>query len=178
MLDFGLYDEHAGLLNLPWLQQLQRGDKRQLQAGFSQPRSAAPPPSGARASDAALRSRQVAVANMILEFDKKNTADAVTRTKLEQLIWEAPHERLKKRTAPDPPPRRCMGLLPRPRTSFSSTRASPRTRGRTSCSGSSTATRPTRSTCCCARSTCRSARSTSRSRWTTTRCAATASSAP
>ena len=64
MLDFGLYEQHAGLLNLPFLKSLSRGslsDKRQL---------------------------QVEVSNWINDFDKKNTADSVTRLKVEELIFE------------------------------------------------------------------------------------------
>ena len=62
MLDFGLYEEHVGILNLPFLQQmLHLRDKRQL---------------------------QVAVANQIHEFDRKNSTESVTRLKLEELIFE------------------------------------------------------------------------------------------
>ena len=64
MLDFGLYEEHLGLLNLPFLQSVSRGatsDKREL---------------------------QVEVSNWINDFDKRNTADSVTRLKVEQLIFE------------------------------------------------------------------------------------------
>ena len=63
MLDFGLYEEYGALLNLPYMQSLQRlDDKRQL---------------------------QVEVANLIAEFDRKNHSDAVTRIKVEALIFEA-----------------------------------------------------------------------------------------
>ena len=65
LLDFGLYEKYAGLLNLPFLQSLKPGsfeDKRQL---------------------------QVEVSNLIHEFDKKNTVDSVTRHKVEELIFEA-----------------------------------------------------------------------------------------
>jgi hypothetical protein len=55
LLDFGLYEEYAGLLNLPFLQSLKSGDKRQL---------------------------QVEVSNWIHDFDKKNSADSVTRLKV------------------------------------------------------------------------------------------------
>lgn len=66
MLDFGLYEEHADVLNLPFLLNLQSlTDKRQL---------------------------QVEVANLIHEFDRKNTTDTVTRLKLELLIFEASYK--------------------------------------------------------------------------------------
>jgi hypothetical protein len=56
LLDFGLYEEYSSLLNLPFLTSLKHGnDKRQL---------------------------QVEVSNLIHEFDKKNTADSVTRIKV------------------------------------------------------------------------------------------------
>ena len=62
MLDFGLYEEYVEILNLPFLQQmLHLRDKRQL---------------------------QVAVANQIHEFDRKNSTESITRLKLEELIFE------------------------------------------------------------------------------------------
>jgi hypothetical protein len=74
MLDFGLYEEHAGLLNLPFLKRLQRlDDKRQL---------------------------QVEVANSIHEFDRKNSTDSVTRIKLEELLFEASHKFLVNKNFP------------------------------------------------------------------------------
>ena len=66
MLDFGLFEEHAALLNLPFMQRLQRlDDKRQL---------------------------QVEVANLIHEFDRKNSTDSVTRIKLEGLLFETSYK--------------------------------------------------------------------------------------
>lgn len=67
MLDFGLFDErHAALLNLPFLQCLQHAaDTREL---------------------------QVEIANLIFEFDKKHTADSVTRSQVEELIFEASYK--------------------------------------------------------------------------------------
>ena len=74
MLDFGLYEEHCGLVNLPLMKRLIRvSDKRQL---------------------------QVEVANMIHEFDRKNTADSVTRIKLEGLIFEASYKFLVNKNFP------------------------------------------------------------------------------
>ena len=74
MLDFGLYEEHCGLVNLPLMKRLIRfTDKRQL---------------------------QVEVANMIHEFDRKNTADSVTRIKLEGLIFEASYKFLVNKNFP------------------------------------------------------------------------------
>lgn len=66
MLDFGLYEEHAAILNLPFLQQmLHLHDTREL---------------------------QVAVANQIHEFDRKNSTESVTRLKLEELIFETSYK--------------------------------------------------------------------------------------
>ena len=58
LLDFGLCEQYASMLNLPFLQSLKGNldDKRQL---------------------------QVEVSNWISEFDKKNTTDSVTRLKVE-----------------------------------------------------------------------------------------------
>ena len=66
MLDFGLFEEHVGLLNVPGLQSLKRGrDTRQL---------------------------QVEVSNMIFEFDQKNSNDSVTRLQVEELLFEVSHK--------------------------------------------------------------------------------------
>ena len=66
MLDFGLYKDYGALLNLPYMQSLQHlDDKRQL---------------------------QVEIANMIHEFDRKNSSDSVTRIKVEELLFEASHK--------------------------------------------------------------------------------------
>jgi len=74
MLDFGLYEEHYGLVNLPMMMRLIRpNDKRLL---------------------------QVEVANMIHEFDRKNNADSVTRIKLEGLIFEASYKFLVNKNFP------------------------------------------------------------------------------
>eukprot|EP00976_Prorocentrum_cordatum_P000473 9557-Prorocentrum_minimum.AAC.2 len=56
MLDFGLYEEHAQLLNLPLMESIKHGkDKHHL---------------------------QVEVSNLLNEEDKRNTADSVTRLKV------------------------------------------------------------------------------------------------
>ena len=66
LLDFGLYEEHAHLLNLPFLHRMHNlHNKRQL---------------------------QVEVATLIHEFDRKNRTDTVTRLKLEELIFEASYK--------------------------------------------------------------------------------------
>ena len=62
MLDFGLYERHSALLNLPHLRCHHDADTREL---------------------------QVEVANLIYEFDRKNTQDAVTRSRVEELLFEA-----------------------------------------------------------------------------------------
>lgn len=62
MLDLDLYHDHSGLLNLPWLENLQhRTNTQEL---------------------------QVEVANLIYEFDRTNTADSVTRSSVEELLFE------------------------------------------------------------------------------------------
>jgi len=65
MLDFGLYDDYVHLLNLPFLQCLQHSDTREL---------------------------QVEISNLIYEFDRKNQSDSVTRSKVEELIFEASYK--------------------------------------------------------------------------------------
>jgi len=66
MLDFGLYQRFVRLLNLPFLNELQhKGDTKEL---------------------------QVEVANMIYEFDRKNSADSITRSRVEELIYETSYK--------------------------------------------------------------------------------------
>ena len=66
MLDFGLFERHVGLLNIPFLHDLQhKSDTREL---------------------------QVEIANKIYEFDRKNTSNAVTRNKVEELIFETSYK--------------------------------------------------------------------------------------
>jgi hypothetical protein len=66
MLDFGLLEKYVGLLNLPLLHNLQhKSDTREL---------------------------QVEIANSIYEFDRKNTADFITRSRVEELIFETSHK--------------------------------------------------------------------------------------
>lgn len=66
MLDFGLYEKHAKLLNLPLLHCLQHAtDTKEL---------------------------QVEVANLIYEFDKKNVNDFVSRSRVEELIFETSYK--------------------------------------------------------------------------------------
>jgi hypothetical protein len=70
MLDFGLFEQYVGLLNLPFLHDLQhKSDTREL---------------------------QVEVANKIYEFDRKNTSNAVTRSKVEELLFETSYKFLGK----------------------------------------------------------------------------------
>eukprot|EP00957_Ditylum_brightwellii_P018422 1386115-Ditylum_brightwellii.AAC.1 len=66
MLDFGLYEKHAGLLNLPFMEELQHVSN--------------------------TRELQVEVANLIYEFDRKNNADSITRSKVEELIFETSYK--------------------------------------------------------------------------------------
>jgi hypothetical protein len=66
MLDFGIYEQHAGLLNLPFLNELQhKGDTKEL---------------------------QVEVANRIYDFDRKNTSDAITRSNVQELLFETSYK--------------------------------------------------------------------------------------
>lgn len=66
MLDFGLYEQHVSLLHLPFLQCLQhQADTREL---------------------------QVEIANLIYEFDRKNTSDSVTRAHIQELLFETSYK--------------------------------------------------------------------------------------
>jgi hypothetical protein len=62
-LDFGLFDEYAKLLNIPFMKDLQH--------------------------EADTKELQVEIANLIYDFDRKHNADAVTRSKVEHLIFQA-----------------------------------------------------------------------------------------
>ena len=65
MLDFGLYECHAALLNLPQLRCQHDADTQEL---------------------------QVEVANLIYNHDRKNNQDSVTRSKVEELLFEASYK--------------------------------------------------------------------------------------
>ena len=66
MLDFGLYEKFRPLLHLPFLRCLHHhADTREL---------------------------QVEIANLIYEFDRKNSRDSVTRAKVEELIFESSYK--------------------------------------------------------------------------------------
>jgi len=66
LLDFGLFERYVGLLNLPFLNELQhKSDTREL---------------------------QVEVANKIYELDRKNNSNTVTRPKVEELLFEISHK--------------------------------------------------------------------------------------
>jgi hypothetical protein len=74
MLDFGLYQEYVGLLHLPFLNCLQhQSDTREL---------------------------QVEIANLIYEFDRKNTVYSVTRNRVEELIFETSYRFLVNKSFP------------------------------------------------------------------------------
>lgn len=62
-LDFGLFDEYAKLLNIPFMKDLQH--------------------------EADTKELQVEIANLIYDFDRKHNADSVTRSKVETLIFQA-----------------------------------------------------------------------------------------
>lgn len=62
-LDFGLFDEYAKLLNIPFMKDLQH--------------------------EADTKELQVEIANLIYDFDRKHNEDAVTRSKVEHLIFQA-----------------------------------------------------------------------------------------
>ena len=93
-LDFGLCEQYAGLLNIPFLKSLKRGgqlDKKELQVRVTLCTPALllalTTPSYHPLSVCAPL--QVEVSNWISEFDKKNTSDSVTRLKVEMLLFEA-----------------------------------------------------------------------------------------
>jgi len=65
LLDFGLFEDHVQLLNLPLLASLPQKSTRAL---------------------------QVEVSNLIHEADKRNSSDPVTRAQVEHLIFEVSHK--------------------------------------------------------------------------------------
>ena len=65
-LDFGLFDEFAGLLNIPFMQDLQH--------------------------EADTRELQVEIANMIYDFDRKHTENKIMRSHVEGLIFEVSYK--------------------------------------------------------------------------------------
>ncbi len=96
LIDFGLAEEYAALLNLPFLQSLRAasGDgatsARGIRAGGSEGRG-----TGGGGSGGAVDKRQlqVEVSNWINEFDKRNQADlVVTRLRVEELLFEASYK--------------------------------------------------------------------------------------
>lgn len=65
-LDFGLYDQYVSLLNIPFMKDLQH--------------------------EADTKELQVEVANLIYDFDRKHNADTITRSKVEELIFEVSYK--------------------------------------------------------------------------------------
>ena len=65
-LDFGLFDQYASLLNIPFMKDLQH--------------------------EADTRELQVEIANLIYDFDRKHSEDSVTRSKVEELIYEVSYK--------------------------------------------------------------------------------------
>ena len=66
LLDFGLYEKYAGLINLSFLHELQhQGDTKEL---------------------------QVEIANRISDFDRKNTSDSITRSRVQELLYETSYK--------------------------------------------------------------------------------------
>lgn len=65
-LDFGLFDEYASLLNIAFMKDLQH--------------------------EANTRELQVEIANLIYDFDRKHSADSITRSKVEELIFEVSYK--------------------------------------------------------------------------------------
>ncbi|KAL7554568.1 hypothetical protein ACHAWF_019036 [Thalassiosira exigua] len=65
-LDFGLFDQYAKLLNIPFMKDLQH--------------------------EADTKELQVEIANLIYDFDRKHSADSVTRSKVEELIFEVSYK--------------------------------------------------------------------------------------
>ena len=65
-LDFGLYDQYVSLLNIPFMKDLQH--------------------------EADTKELQVEVANLIYDFDRKHNEDTITRSKVEELIFEVSYK--------------------------------------------------------------------------------------
>jgi len=65
-LDFGLFDKYASLLNIAFMKDLQH--------------------------EANTRELQVEISNLIYDFDRKHNADSVTRSKVEELIFEVSYK--------------------------------------------------------------------------------------
>lgn len=65
-LDFGLFDQYASLLNIPFMKDLQH--------------------------EANTRELQVEIANLIYDFDRKHNADSITRSTVEELIFEVSYK--------------------------------------------------------------------------------------
>ena len=65
-LDFGLFDQYAHLLNIPFMKELQH--------------------------EADTRELQVEIANLIYDFDRKHSADSITRSRVEELIYEVSYK--------------------------------------------------------------------------------------
>jgi hypothetical protein len=65
-LDFGLFNEYASLLNIAFMKDLQH--------------------------EANTRELQVEIANLIYDFDRKHSADSITRSKVEELIFEVSYK--------------------------------------------------------------------------------------
>ena len=84
LLDFGLCDEYAHLLNLPWLQSLGQQQEEEEANGGAGSRL------GAQGMD--KRQLQIEVSNWINEFDKRNVTDSVTRLQVEGLLFEASYK--------------------------------------------------------------------------------------
>lgn len=65
-LDFGLFDQYASLLNIPFMKDLQH--------------------------EADTKELQVEISNLIYDFDRKHNADSITRSKVEDLIFEVSYK--------------------------------------------------------------------------------------
>jgi hypothetical protein len=65
-LDFGLFDQYASLLNIPFMKDLQH--------------------------EADTRELQVEIANLIYDFDRKHGANPITRSKVEELLFEVSYK--------------------------------------------------------------------------------------
>ena len=99
LIDFGLAEDYASLLNLPLLQSLRAasGDgatsARGIRTGGASSSSRSSDGGGGAARSVDKRQLQVEVSNWINEFDKKNQADlVVTRLRVEELLFEASYK--------------------------------------------------------------------------------------
>eukprot|EP00937_MAST-01D_sp_MAST-1D-sp2_P002830 g2830.t1 len=89
MLDLGLYEKYAALLNLPFLRSAGGGGGGGAAVGGAGASGAG---GGSDTGVVSTRQLQVEVANTIHEFDRRNEMEAVTRLKVEELLFECSYK--------------------------------------------------------------------------------------